>query len=138
MRTCPNVSSLGCKVDCCDSDLSGSVVLSKSNLHNRWGQRKGVWRGVEQRNTRLQDALHGQGRLGILRCTTHEGFCLSFRTTGNICSHFMAVCYACSVIQSCLTLFDPMDCSVLGSSVHGIFQARLLEQVAISHSRGSF
>ena len=28
--------------------------------------------------------------------------------------------------QSCLTLFDPMDCSLPGSSVHGIFQARLL------------
>ena len=34
--------------------------------------------------------------------------------------------------QSCLTLCDPMDCSPLGFSVHGIFQARILEQVAIS------
>ena len=39
--------------------------------------------------------------------------------------------------QSCLTLWDPMDCSLLGSSVHGIFQARVLEWVAISVSRGS-
>ena len=39
--------------------------------------------------------------------------------------------------QSCLTLFDPMDCSLPGSSVHGIFQARTLEWVAISSSRGS-
>ena len=31
------------------------------------------------------------------------------------------------VAQSCLTLSDPMDCSLLGSSVHGIFQARVLE-----------
>ena len=44
----------------------------------------------------------------------------------------------CSVTQSCLTLWDPMDCSLAGSSVHGIFQARILEQVAISHFRGSF
>ena len=35
------------------------------------------------------------------------------------------------VIQSCPTLFDPMDCSLPGSSVHGIFQARVLEWVAI-------
>ena len=35
----------------------------------------------------------------------------------------------CSVAQSCLTLSDPMDCSPLGSSVHGIFQARVLEWV---------
>ena len=33
---------------------------------------------------------------------------------------------------------DPMDCSPPGSSVHGIFQARILEQVAISYSRGIF
>ena len=41
------------------------------------------------------------------------------------------------VTQSCLTLCDPMDCSLPGSSVHGIFQARVLEWVAISFSRGS-
>ena len=43
----------------------------------------------------------------------------------------------CSVAQSCLTLWDPMDCSLLGSSVHGIFQARILEWAPISFSRGS-
>ena len=42
----------------------------------------------------------------------------------------------CSVAQSCLTLCDPMDCSLPGSSVHGIFQARILEWVVISFSRG--
>ena len=41
------------------------------------------------------------------------------------------------VAQSCLSLCNPMDCSLLGSSVHGIFPARLLEWVAISFSRGS-
>ena len=35
-----------------------------------------------------------------------------------------------------LTLCDPMDCSPLGSSVHGIVQARILEWVAIPFSRG--
>ena len=39
------------------------------------------------------------------------------------------------ISQSCLTLSDPMDCSLLGSSIHGIFQARILEWVAISFSR---
>ena len=38
--------------------------------------------------------------------------------------------------QSCPTLCDPMDCSLSGSSVHGILQARILEWVAISFSRG--
>ena len=44
---------------------------------------------------------------------------------------------ACSVAQSCLTLCDPLDCSPPCSSVHGILQARVLEWVAISSSRGS-
>ena len=42
------------------------------------------------------------------------------------------------VAQSCPTLCDPMDCSLPGSSVHGIFQARILKWVAISFSRRSF
>ena len=41
------------------------------------------------------------------------------------------------VAQSCPTLCDPMDCRPPGSSVHGIFQARVLEWVAISFSRRS-
>ena len=39
--------------------------------------------------------------------------------------------------QSCPTLCDPMDCSLPGSSIHGIFQERVLEWVAIFFSRGS-
>ena len=38
------------------------------------------------------------------------------------------------VVQSCLTLSNPMDCSLPGSSVHGIFQARVLEWGAIAFS----
>ena len=38
------------------------------------------------------------------------------------------------ITQSCLTLIDPMDCSLPGSSVCGIFQAKVLEWVAISFS----
>ena len=41
------------------------------------------------------------------------------------------------VTQSCPTLCDPMDCSLPRSSVHGIFQARVLEWVVISFARGS-
>ena len=45
------------------------------------------------------------------------------------------LCPVCA--QSCSPLCDPMDCSPPGSSVHGIFQARILEWLAISSSRGS-
>ena len=43
----------------------------------------------------------------------------------------------CSVAQLCPTLCDPMDCSLPGTYVHGTFQARVLDWVAISFSRGS-
>ena len=46
-------------------------------------------------------------------------------------------CVRAKLLQSCLTLGNHMDCSLLGSSVHGILQARILEWVAISFSRGS-
>ena len=45
--------------------------------------------------------------------------------------------FLCSVAQSCLTLCNLTDCSLPGSSVHGIFQARILEWVSISFSWGS-
>ena len=48
--------------------------------------------------------------------------------------HYVCVC---EVAQSCPTLWDPMGCSPSSSSVHGILQARILEWVAISFSRGS-
>ena len=49
--------------------------------------------------------------------------------------HYISV--ANEVAQSCPTLCDPVDCSLSGSSVHGILQARLLERVAIPFCRGS-
>ena len=49
-----------------------------------------------------------------------------------------SICCCCrSVTELCLTLYDPMDCSTPGSSVCGILQARILEWIAISLSRGS-
>ena len=49
--------------------------------------------------------------------------------------------YACvraKLLQSCLTLGDPMDCSPPGSSVHGIFQTRILEWVTMPPLQGIF
>ena len=42
------------------------------------------------------------------------------------------------VAQSCPTLSDPMDCSLPGSSIHGVFQARILEWGAIAFSIGQY
>ena len=45
-----------------------------------------------------------------------------------------SVIKVCLLAQSCLILCDPMDCTPLGSSVHAIFQARVLEWGAIAFS----
>ena len=59
------------------------------------------------------------------------------KNTGVGC-HFLLQCMKVKseseVAQSCPTLSDPMDCSLTGSSVNGIFQARVLEWVAIAFS----
>ena len=63
-----------------------------------------------------------------------------FFTTGTIWKvlylHLIQV-NTSAVTQSCPTLCNPMDCSLPGSSIHGVFQARVLEWVAISFSRAS-
>ena len=62
------------------------------------------------------------------------------KNTGVGC-HFLLQCMKVKseseVAHSCLTFSDPMDCSLPGSSVHGIFQARVLEWGAIAFSRGN-
>ena len=64
----------------------------------------------------------------------------SSKNTGVGC-HFLLQCMKVKskneVTQSCPTLHDRMDCSLPGSSAHGIFQARVLEWVAMPSSRGS-
>ena len=71
---------------------------------------------------------------------------LKIRTVSEISFKFLvltiAFVYSCEVkwselAQSCPTLCDPMDSSPPGSSIHGILQARILEWVAISFSRGT-
>ena len=61
----------------------------------------------------------------IMRSTHKEGYRCFLYTSSLIC---------CLVAQLCPTLCDPMDCSPQGSSVYGIFQAGILEWVAISNT----
>ena len=49
----------------------------------------------------------------------------------------MCMCMCAKSLRLCQTLCDSMDCSLPGSSVHGILQARILEWVAMPSSRGS-
>ena len=55
--------------------------------------------------------------------------------TEMVCFRFLH-CIRATSLQLCLTLFNPVDCSLPGSSVHGILQARMLEWVAVSFPRG--
>ena len=67
----------------------------------------------------------------VLRVEETAEECFSFTPD----KHYLTVVVL--VAQSCPTLCDPMDHSLLGSSVHGILQARILEGVTIPLSRGS-
>ena len=68
---------------------------------------------------------------GILQARVLEWVAISF---SNVWKWKVKVKSLSEVAQSCLTLSDPMDCSLPAFSVHGIFQARVLEWAAIALS----
>ena len=61
---------------------------------------------------------------------------LFFFHSSQVC--FPVRCMCAKSFQLCPTLCNPMDCSLPGFSVHRILQARILEWVAVSYSRGSY
>ena len=66
-----------------------------------------------------------------------EGLILKLKLQyfGHLMGRTAAAATAAKSLQSCPTLSDPMDCSLPGSSIHGIFQARVLEWGAIAFSK---
>ena len=78
--------------------------------------------------------MSGQSYSHIL--TTEYPWSLNRYVVQNLPTDSHYVCM-CSVAQSCLTLCNPMNYTPPGSSAHGIFQARILEQAVISYSRES-
>ena len=70
--------------------------------------------------------------------TMEWGVCLQWKNLTNTVSKSWprSTCCYCLVVPSCPVLCEPMDCSLPASSVDGIFQIRILEQVAISSSKG--
>ena len=70
---------------------------------------------------------------GIWWLLPHEKKDICYKESGKWRSKWSEV----EVVQPCPAFCDPMDCSPPGSSVHGIFQAKILEWIAISFSRGS-
>ena len=97
--------------------------------------------GPKERGRGVRTAVWGRGTLGFALgpqgpallpqgAEKLEAFVLEFRS--------QVFVLACSVAQLCPILCDPIDCSPPGSSVHGILQAKILKQIALSSSRGSF
>ena len=76
-------------------------------------------------------------KAGALGLTTDWGTKIPHTTQHGQNNNNKAWFCMCSVAQLCSTLCDPMDCSPPGSSVHGIFQARILEWRAIPFSKKS-
>ena len=82
--------------------------------------------------------IHTKSSFFLLRVVNHRNAsCYCRQTYGNksVC---VCVCVCVLITQSCLTLCDPRDCILPGSSVHGFLQARILEWVTIPFSRGTF
>ena len=104
--------------------------------------------GKLRAGTKIYYSLH-EIRLYFIRSHSFEAFSMFMYDTVGLhilcllsvffLSVFWLHCSACCclVVQSCPTLWDPMDCSLPASSIHGISQARTLEWVAISFFRGS-
>ena len=95
-----------------------------------------LYAGYIMRNTGLDEA---QAEIKIVRRNTNNLRCaddttLLAESEEELKILLMKVKSESEVVQSCLTLCDPMGCSPPGSSVHGIFQARVLEWVAIAFS----
>ena len=75
-----------------------------------------------------------------IKKATWKYFVENFRVDFKEFSTWLSIkpmCLCAQLFQSCPTICNPMDYSLPGSSVHGIFQARILEWVAITSSRGS-
>ena len=88
-------------------------VLLPRKPHGRRSLLQATVHGVAKSQTRLSDFTHS---------ASLNGMCRSVEVL---------------VIQSCLTLWDPVDYSLSDSSVHGVLKARLLEWIAVPFSRGS-
>ena len=100
-----------------------NIYITWLNFYLRTGQIWGFW------SFKYITGNHGFNIFGF----NYLSFNKYLSTSVCVC---VWVCVCVLVAQSCPTLYDPMDDSLPGSSVHGILQARVLEWVAISFSRG--
>ena len=115
-------------------DMAQAQVSGEGVVIRRWGQGKRR-RGGEGTSLALPRPIHRRKRQTTPDINM-QGNALS-PAEGRAASVLGGKTSESEVAQSCLTLCNPMDCSLPRSSVHGIFQATVLEWVAIPFSRGS-
>ena len=114
------------------SCYSKESVCNLSKLGYIWDRKEGsVITSLQRHSPGLPQ---GPELLGFTLAGFSHSFLGSTASLSWLCTEIMRCGEAA---QSCPTLCNPMNCSLPGSSVHGIFQARTLEWVAISFSRGS-
>ena len=111
--------TLGINSSSCKSPRGLDSPMCLCTLHVKW-----VWPYAR--------GLKGGWRRYVFAVVFHRNFCFITGCSFDASPHKLK-----SLAQSCTTLCDPVDCSPPGSSFHGILQARILEWVAISFSRGS-
>ena len=119
----------------CPRPTTDRGVHGRHSRHGSGGQRPrpGVGRAVPP-----QGRARGLPQAPVLEPGGWRCPCFAERSPQSLSSSSHGFCPGlCLAIQSHLTLCDPMDCFLPGSSLHGILQAGILEWVAISSSRGS-
>jgi len=119
------VQSLGC-----EDPLEKGMATHASILAWRIRMDRRAWRATVSKDAESDTTE----RLSTAQHTVDLQCCLSFRCTEKWFSYkYVRACVLNSF--SCVPLWDPMDCNPPDSSVHGIFQARILEWIAVSSSR---
>ena len=118
----------------------GSPHHVRRKIKSIWGTIGGhgvAWlsRQVWKHCLTLERTIASDSDIQSLLCVTVPWDAFNFYWCLGSSPHHL--CKHAKLLHSCLTLCNPMDCSPPGSSVHGILQARILECVAISFSRGA-
>ena len=128
---------------------NAQMSVSPPGFLGKWWQDQDKWTVAKSSGIRscLQICHQDRGwwisclaasfRMVLLGLRLYQGFTVSYLDY-KAPTKILLFIHACPATQSCLTLCDPTDYSLPGSSVSGVFQARILEWVCISFSKGSF
>ena len=107
-------------------------ISNNSVNHKLFGKKKIKTHFIKQRSELIYSSIYLLNKYLLNHCCKGNHYC---KVIGPWETIEKVLCVHVKSLQSCLTLCNPLDCNPLGSSVRGIFQARILEWVAIPSSR---